>query len=167
MLIFSLVLGCGAENNSAENIEEVEQVTDTNMEFQREYYEVIDTAIEQLRSGLKNPSSLDIKAIVVDVYVEEKNANVYIRFTAQNGFGANLDDSFAYFSLNGLSGFESTSGSYYSGDWAFKRVKGEDTEEGYTVEIAEGFWGDNKDPYGATKVAFKVDMNDYKIPEQY
>lgn len=134
MLILCLVLGCGAEKNSTENMDESEEVTDTNMEFQRQYYEVIDTAIEELRSGLKNPSSLDIKAIVVNVYVEENEPTVYIRFTAQNGFGADLDDSFAYFSMTGLSGFESTDGGFYSGDYAFKQVKGEDQEEGYTVE---------------------------------
>lgn len=156
LLIMMLLVGCG---NSANTEPEV----DANLEFQREYYKNVDEAIECLRDNLKNPSSLQVNAIVVSHDKSGFDAQINIRFASQNNLGAMIDDNFCYFN-NDFFYFKSQNGTF-DGKAVYAAIKGENSN--YPIQIADDFWASSDDLESADFWVFKVDLEDYTIPDQY
>lgn len=68
------------------------------LNIEREYYSDIDAGFNYLKSKCKNPSSLQIYEIVVDAKPIDTYmpATIYYRYSAQNGFGNDVDGIFMY-----------------------------------------------------------------------
>lgn len=125
----------------------------------REYYSEVDKAISAIKKELKNQSSLVVNDVLVEsVDGNKPNNSLYlISFTAENGFGANMDEICYYTAAYGTCNFSSEK-SYVSGmyDNCEDAVNGKDgykSDDGIFYSYTEN---------GTTYVRFRIDLDDYK-----
>ena len=161
ILAFSLFTGCGSSNSTLPETE-----SNPALEFERERYNEIDDAIEYLRDNLKNPSTLEIHEIVVkNLNVSLNNGDsIFIRFSADNDLGGTIDDILSYH-VKLKSGSFNKSDSIYDTSVEFDHVKTGSPE--YDTKIEENFYTDNDDLSKVDNYIFKIDLNDYEIPDMY
>ena len=129
------------------------------LKFEQKYYATIDKAVEETRKITKNPSTLKIHSIYLD-YAEELNGKeappvVYLYTSADNDMGGTKDALICYDAYEDL---------IYKSDLNIKECMNEST---YKIKHTSTFYSNNKDLKKSTKWIFKVDLNDYKIPDQY
>lgn len=125
----------------------------------REYYSEVDKAISAIKKELKNQSSLVVNDVLVEsVDGNKPNNSLYlISFTAENGFGANMDEICYYTAAYGTCNFSSEK-SYVSGmyDNCVDAVNGKDgykSDDGIFYSYTEN---------DTTYVRFRIDLDDYK-----
>ena len=134
-----------------------EQEKEEILSIQRQFYDNIDVAIEYLKSKAKNPSSLNVSEIIVTSkpMAFSQPLTIYIKYTAQNGFGNDVKGVFLYWYEEGVG---TDADEFY--DTAKKIVEG--NSKSVHNKIADNFYSTvTKDDIDIGESYFLVDLDDY------
>lgn len=142
-LLLCLLVGCGSKSGNSSSKDSEDEI----LKFEKEYYSLVDTAVEEARSLAKTPSSVEIHSIYV-YKPDEYDPVVFIYLSAKNGFGGTKDHIVQYSEKLGFAAESSNDVKEYMSD------------EYYKNKLSSTFYCDSKDLKKSKGWIFKVNLDD-------